>query len=72
MKTQQGAVVINIINDILCTADRSQCVYLLLLNLTMAFNTMDHKVFLRRIQRGYAISVTCLDLLILMANLEIK
>ena len=40
---------VKVTNDILCALDNRQCVYLVLLDLSAAFDTIDHKVFLRRI-----------------------
>ena len=48
--------VVKVTNDILRALDSRQCVYLVLLDLSAAFDTIDHKVFLRRLQRDYAIT----------------
>ena len=48
--------VVKVTNDILRALDCRQCVYLVLLDLSAAFDTIDHKVFLRRLQQDYAIT----------------
>ena len=44
------AAVFKVTNDILCALDLGQCVYLILLDLSVAFDTIDHLVFLSRLQ----------------------
>ena len=47
--------VIKVTNDILCALDRGQCVYLVLLDLSAAFDTINHSVFLSRLQEDYGV-----------------
>ena len=47
--------VIRVYNDILCALDHRQCVYLVLLDLSAAFDTIDHQVFLSRLQKDYGV-----------------
>ena len=47
--------VIKVTNDILCALDHKQCVYLVLLDLSAAFDTIDHNVFLSRLQEDYGV-----------------
>ena len=47
--------VIKVTNDILCALDHKQCVYLVLLDLSAAFDTIAHKVFLSRLQEHYGV-----------------
>ena len=46
---------IKITNDILRALDNRQCVYLVLLDLSAAFDTIDHQVFLSRLQEDYGV-----------------
>ena len=48
--------VVKVTNDILRALDCRQCVYLVLLDLSAAFDTIDHRVFLRRLREDYAIT----------------
>ena len=48
-------------NDILCALDKRQCVYLVLLDLSAAFDTIDHTVFLARLREEYAVGGGVLD-----------
>jgi len=43
-------------NDILMALDKRQCVYLVLLDLSAAFDTIDHSVFLSRLEEDNAIT----------------
>ena len=47
--------VVKVTNDILCALDKRQCVYLVLLDLSAAFDTIDHQVFLSRLQEDYGV-----------------
>ena len=47
--------IIKVTNDILCALDDGQCVYLVLLDLSAAFDTIDHSVFLSRLQEDYGV-----------------
>ena len=48
-------------NDFLFTLDNRQCVYLILLDLSSAFDTIDHQVFLSQLQRDYGTSGGVID-----------
>ena len=48
--------IVKVTNDILRALDRRQCVCLVLLDLSAAFDTIDHQVFLRRLDQDYGIS----------------
>lgn len=47
---------IKVTNDILCALDKRQCVYLVLLDLSAAFDTIDHQVFNTQMKNQYGIS----------------
>ena len=47
---------VKVTNDILRALDCGQCVYLVLLDLSAAFDTIDHKVFLSLLQEDYGIT----------------
>ena len=47
---------VKVTNDILLALDKRQCVYLVLLDLSAAFDTIDHQVFLTQLQRDYGMS----------------
>ena len=48
--------IVKVTNDILRGLDRRQCVYLVLLDLSAAFDTIDHQVFLLRLREDYGVS----------------
>ena len=48
--------IMRVTNDILCALDRGQCVYLVLLDLSAAFDTIDHQVFVSRLQEDYGVT----------------
>ena len=48
--------VVRVTNDILQALDCGQCVYLVLLDLSPAFNTIDHKVFLSLLREDYGVT----------------
>ena len=48
--------VIKVTNDILRALDERQCVYLVLLDLSAAFDTIDHQVFLLRLREDCGVS----------------
>ena len=49
---------IKVVNDIglLSTLDRGQCAYLALLDLSAAFDTIDHQVFLSLLWEDYSVT----------------
>ena len=47
---------IKVTNEILCALDNSQCVFLVILDLSAAFDTIYHEVFLARLQEDYGVS----------------
>lgn len=46
---------VKVTSDILLSLDRNKCVYLVLLDLSAAFDTIDHHVFLERLTEDYSI-----------------
>ena len=44
---------VKVSNDILLELDKRMCVYLVLLDLSAAFDTIDHQVFLSQMQSQY-------------------
>ena len=54
-------VIIKITNDIITSIDRGQCTILASLDLSAAFDTVDHDIFLKRLQSVYGICVTALS-----------
>ena len=48
--------VVKVTNDVLCALDHRQCVYLVLLDLSAAFDTIDHQVFLSRLREDYGVT----------------
>ena len=48
--------IVKVSNDILRALDNRQCVGLVLLDLSAAFDTIDHEVFLRRLKEDYGIT----------------
>ena len=53
--------VVRVTNDILRALDRGQCVYLVLLDLSAAFDTIDHKVFLSLLREDYGVTAGVAD-----------
>ena len=51
---------IKIFNDLLLAADQGQVSALCLLELTSAFDTVDHTLLLTRLQRGFGVQGGCL------------
>ena len=54
-------VLVRVHNDILVAIDKRHCVMLLLLDLSAAFNTVDHDILLTRLQSKYSISGIALE-----------
>jgi hypothetical protein len=52
---------LKITNDILCAMDKKKCALLILLDLSAAFDTVNHKVLLSRLQDRLGITDTVLD-----------
>lgn len=52
---------VKVTNDILLALDKRQCAYLVLLDLSAAFDTIDHKVFLSRLQEDYGVTGSVKD-----------
>ena len=48
--------IVKVTNDILRALDKRQCVVLVLLDLSAAFDTIDHEVFLKRLNEDFGIS----------------
>ena len=48
--------IVKVTNDILCALDRRQCVCLVLLDLSAAFDLIDHRVFMQCCSADYGIS----------------
>ena len=48
-------------SDILLALDQRKCVYLVLLDLSAAFDTVDHKVFLQQLKQEYGFEHNALD-----------
>ena len=48
-------------NDILCAIDNNQCVALVLLDLSAAFDTVDHDILLHRLQYRFGIGDKCIS-----------
>lgn len=47
---------LKVTDDILQALDKRQCVYLVLLDLSAAFDTIDHDVFLDRLKQDYGVT----------------
>ena len=52
---------VKVSNDILLALDKGQCVYLVLLDLSAAFDTIDHSVFLSRLEKDNAVTNDALE-----------
>ena len=52
---------VKVTNDILRFMDKRKCVVLLLLDLSAAFDTIDHNILLRRLKDRFGITNTALD-----------
>ena len=52
---------LKVTDDILRALDKRQCVYLVLLDLSAAFDTIDHDVFLDRLKQDYGVTGTVLS-----------
>ena len=52
---------VKVTNDILRALDKRQCVHLVLLDLSAAFDTIDHQVFLNQLHSEYGMSAGITD-----------
>ena len=52
---------ISVTNDIMCAVDQKKAVVLVLLDLSAAFNTIDHSILLNRLHKRYGITGTALS-----------
>jgi len=52
---------LKVTNDILLSLDNHQCIYLVLLDLSAAFDTIDHDMFLERLENDYAVTGKVVD-----------
>ena len=48
--------VVKVVNDIHLALDSGQCVFLVLLDLSAAFDTIDHEVYLSRLKENYGVT----------------
>ena len=55
------AAITKISSDFLCSLDKKQCTFLLFLDLSAAFDTVDHAILLSRLENVYNISGTALN-----------
>ena len=61
MRRHAGTALIRIHNDILTAVDKNQCVILLLLDISAAFDTINHDFLLSRLRRRFGICGEALD-----------
>ena len=54
-------VLLKVLNDILMKIDQGQVVMLVLLDLSAAFDTIDHKILLKRLEKCYGVRETALS-----------
>ena len=54
-------VLLKVLNDILMKIDQGQVVMLVLLDLSAAFDTIDHKILLNRLEKHYGVRETALS-----------
>ena len=60
-KHSTETALIKVFNDILCAIDNQQCVLLVLLDLSAAFDTIDHEIMLSRLEELFGVSGTALS-----------
>ena len=51
---------VKIVNDLLCEMDQKRCVLLVLLDLSAAFDTVDHGILLRRLEEDFGVTGSAL------------
>ena len=57
----QKSALLRVVNDLLNAMDEDKISILLLLDLSAAFDTIDHQIFLSRLETGFGIRSTALQ-----------